>query len=98
MTIFPERLKALHSRTPERVAVYLQFPSRDDLPLTYARLLRGASAYARTLEREGIQPGEVVVLELRAKRETQLFFDQADFVLHEGVEGMGNEIIFALNG
>jgi len=65
MTIFPERLKALHSRTPERVAVYLQFPSWDDLPLTYDQLLRGASAYARTLEREGIQPGEVVVLILQ---------------------------------
>ena len=62
MTTFPERLKALHSRTSERVAVYLQFSGRDDLPITYDQLLRGASAYTRVLEREGIQPGEVVVL------------------------------------
>ncbi len=61
-TTFPEQLKALHARTSEQVAVYLQFPGRDDLPLTYDQLLRGATAYARTLEREGIQPGEVVVL------------------------------------
>lgn len=62
MTTFPERLKALHSRTSERVAIYLQFSGRDDLPITYDQLLRGAGAYARVLEREGIQPGEVVIL------------------------------------
>ncbi|HUE99531.1 MAG TPA: AMP-binding protein [Anaerolineales bacterium] len=65
MMTFTDRLKTIHSRTPERVAVYLQFSGPDDLPLTYDRLLRGASAYARTLEREGIQPGEVVVLILQ---------------------------------
>lgn len=64
-TTFPERLKALHSATSERAAVYLQFPGREDLPLTYDQLLRGASAYARTLESEGIQPGEVVILILQ---------------------------------
>jgi fatty-acyl-CoA synthase len=62
MTTFLERLKALHSRNSERVAVYLQFSGRDDLPITYDQLLCGASAYTRVLEREGIQPGEVVVL------------------------------------
>jgi fatty-acyl-CoA synthase len=64
-TTFPNQLKALHSRTPERAAVTLQFPGREDLPLTYDQLLCGASAYARTLEREGIQPGEVVILILQ---------------------------------
>jgi len=49
MTTFPERLKTLHSDTPERVAVHLQFSGRDDLPITYNQLLRGASAYARIL-------------------------------------------------
>src|SRR5689334_23177296 len=62
---FPEQLKALHSRTPGQVAVHLQFSGREDLSLTYEQLLRGASAYARTLEREGIQPGEVTVLILQ---------------------------------
>jgi len=65
MTTFPERLRTLHSAAPERVAVYLQFPGREDLPLTYDQLLRGASAYARTLAREGIRPGEVVILILQ---------------------------------
>ncbi len=62
MTTFPERLQSLHAAAPERIAVYLQLSGREDLPLTYGTLLRGASSYARTLEREGIQPGEVTVL------------------------------------
>ena len=65
MTTFPERLKALHSRTPDRVALTLQFSGLDDLPLTYDQLVHGASIYERTLEHEGIQPGEVVVLILQ---------------------------------
>lgn len=65
MTTVPERLKALHTATPERVAIYMQFPGREDLPLTYDQLLSGASAYARMLESEGIQPGEVVILILQ---------------------------------
>jgi fatty-acyl-CoA synthase len=65
MTILPDRLKTLYSRTPERVAVYLQFAGREDLPITYEQLLSGASAFALTLVRDGIQPGEVVVLILQ---------------------------------
>lgn len=63
--IFPERLKTLHSQTPERVAVTLQFPSADDLPITLEGLLRGSQSFAQTYAHEGIQPGEVVVLILQ---------------------------------
>lgn len=63
--IFPERLKALHSRTPNRVAVTLQFPHADDLPVTLDQLLRGSQSFARAYAREGIQPGEVIVLILQ---------------------------------
>ena len=65
MTTFPERLHQIHARTPERIAVYLQFAGREDFPITYERLLRGAAAYARALEHNGIQPGEVTVLILQ---------------------------------
>ncbi len=65
MTTFPERLKALHSQMTDRAAVTLQFSGRDDLPITYNQLLCGANAYAQALERESIQPGEVVVLILQ---------------------------------
>ena len=65
MTTFPQQLKALHARTPERVAIYLQFSGREDLPITYDQLLQGANAYASTLMLAGINPGEVVVLILQ---------------------------------
>jgi acyl-CoA synthetase (AMP-forming)/AMP-acid ligase II len=65
MTTFPQQLRALHARMPERAAVTLQFAGREDVSLSYDRLLCGAAAYAHTLEREGIQPGEVVVLILQ---------------------------------
>jgi acyl-CoA synthetase (AMP-forming)/AMP-acid ligase II len=65
MTTFTERLSTIYSRTPDQIAITLQFSGHDDLQITYERLLRGAGRYARTLEREGIQPGEVVVLILQ---------------------------------
>ena len=65
MTTFPERLRALHARTPERVALTLQFSNADDLPITTHQLLRGASAYARAYSSAGINPGEVAVLILQ---------------------------------
>ena len=65
MTTFPERLKTLHSRAPDRVALTLQFSNTDDLSLTVDQLLRGASSYASALTRAKIQPGEVVVLILQ---------------------------------
>lgn len=83
MTTFPERLKALHSRAPERVAVTLQFAGRDDLPITYDRLLRGAGLYARVLEHEGIQPGEVVVLILQHGED--LIYSHWGAVLHGAI-------------
>lgn len=63
--IFPERLKTLHSRSPERVAVTLQFPHADDLPVTLDELLRGACSYANAYSNAVVQPGEVIVLILQ---------------------------------
>jgi len=65
MTTFSERLKSLHARTPDRVAVTLQFSNADDFPITVDQLLRGANSYARALSGAGIEPGEVVVLILQ---------------------------------
>lgn len=69
MTTVPERLKTLHARLPDRVAIILQFAGHEDLPLTYDQLLRGSAAFAQTLAREKIQPGEVVVLILQHSEE-----------------------------
>ncbi|MGE5377942.1 MAG: AMP-binding protein [Bacteroidota bacterium] len=83
MTIVPERLRALHNRTPNRVAVTLQFAGREDVSLTYDQLLQGASAFARTLARERIQPGEVVVLILQHSEE--LLYSFWGSILHGAI-------------
>ncbi|HEX5839708.1 MAG TPA: AMP-binding protein [Anaerolineales bacterium] len=74
MTLLPERLKALHTQSPNRVAVTLQFAGREDVPITCERLLHGAAAFARTLASEGIRPGEVVVLILQHSEELLYLF------------------------
>ena len=83
MTIVPEQLRSLHSLIPDRVAVTLQFAGREDIPITYDRLLCGAGAFARTLAREGIQPGEVVVLILQHSEE--LLFSFWGSILHGAI-------------
>ena len=65
MTTFPERLRSLHSQTPNRVALTLQFSNTDDLCLSLDQLLHSANAYACAYAKSGIQPGEVVVLILQ---------------------------------
>ncbi len=65
MTTFPERLLSLRERAPERIAIHLQRAGREDLPISYERLVHDSGIYARCLEREGILPGEIVVLILQ---------------------------------
>ncbi|MCC6299866.1 MAG: AMP-binding protein [Anaerolineales bacterium] len=62
---FSRQLQSLHARTPDRVALTLQFSNRDDLPITNYQLLLGASSYARALTLAKIQSGEVVILILQ---------------------------------
>ena len=62
MTTFVERLEARYNENPAKVAIQLQAAGRPDRAISYADLLREASAYADALCREGIQPGEVVIL------------------------------------
>src|SRR6266540_77156 len=83
MSILPERLKALHSRTPERIAVTLQFAGKDDFPITYNQLFRGADSFARTLARQEIQPGEVVVMILQHSEE--LIYSFWGTILHGAI-------------
>ena len=81
--IFPERLKALHNRTPDRVAVYLQFPNREDVPVSIEQLLRGSQSFARMYAGKGINPGEVIVLILQHSEELLYAFWGA--ILHGAI-------------
>ena len=83
MTTFPERLRLLHSQTPDRRALTLQFSNTDDLPLSVDQLVRGANSYACEYARLGLQPGEVVVLILQHSEDLVYSFWGA--VLHGAI-------------
>jgi len=68
MDTFAQRLYRHYRENPDRVALVFQQAGQPDLPLTYADLLQGAHAWAKALERRGLQPGEVGVLNLRHSR------------------------------
>jgi acyl-CoA synthetase (AMP-forming)/AMP-acid ligase II len=63
--IFSHLLYQLYLQKPEQVAVYLAHAGHPDLPVTYRQLIEGATAYAQAFERQGIQPGDVVILILQ---------------------------------
>src|SRR5574340_482050 len=69
MSIFAERLRSLYAQVPGQTAIFLQHAGRDDQAISFSQLLRGATAFARTYECEGILPGEVVVLILQHGQE-----------------------------
>ncbi len=62
MPTFAETLKRQYQNHPDEVILHFLSSSKPDLPLTYSALLEGAAGYAKTLEKNGVQPGEVVIL------------------------------------
>ncbi len=80
---FSSQLRTLHARTPDRVAITLQFSTADDLSLTTDQLLRGAASYSRAYVQAGIRPGEVIILILRHGEELVYAFWGA--VLHGAI-------------
>jgi fatty-acyl-CoA synthase len=65
MMTLSETFRSHQTRTPERIAIYLQRSGLPDLPISYRQLMRGASSYARSYARAGLRPGQVVVLILQ---------------------------------
>jgi fatty-acyl-CoA synthase len=83
MTTFPERLRLLHTKTPNRVALTLQFSNSEDLSISIDQLLRGASVYSCAYSQSSIQPGEVIVLILQHSEELVYSFWGA--ILHGAI-------------
>ncbi|MBP6178892.1 MAG: fatty acyl-AMP ligase [Anaerolineales bacterium] len=83
MTTFSERLQSHLHQTPERVAVTLQFANLPDLPISYSQLLRGAQGFSASLKKEGIAPGEVVLLILRHGEE--LIYSYFGAIIHGAI-------------
>lgn len=51
--------------SPNKPILILQSPQREDLVITNQDLIMGASAYAHTLQNNGIQPDDVVIIVLQ---------------------------------
>ena len=62
MITFTHLLQRSWQECPEKTALTVLLAGKPDQPITYRQLLTGAAAWQRTLEREGVQPGEVVIL------------------------------------
>ncbi len=62
MFTFSDLLLESYKNFPDKVSLTVLLAGHDDEPVTYRALVEGAGAWARTFEREGVQPGEVVVL------------------------------------
>ncbi len=65
MPTFTEILQQSYNECPEKTALTVLLHGKEDQPLTYRDLISGAAAWERTLKREGVQPGEVVILILQ---------------------------------
>ncbi len=65
MPTFTEILQSSFAECPDKVALTVLLHGKEDQPLTYRDLITGAAAWERTLKREGVQPGEVVILILQ---------------------------------
>ncbi|WKZ36140.1 MAG: AMP-binding protein [Anaerolineales bacterium] len=65
MTTLPKLLQHSYQDAPDKTSIILQHAGQPDTHLTYRDLIRGANRYALSYAREGIQPGEVVILILQ---------------------------------
>lgn len=62
MPTLPHLIRKNYQNNPDKTAIVLQHAGQDDVLLSYKDLVNGSYRYARTYQREGIQPGEVVIL------------------------------------
>lgn len=65
MPTFSELLQQHYELTPEKISVHLINTGQPDRHVTYRDLVCGASGYARSYAKNGVQPGDVVVLILQ---------------------------------
>ncbi len=83
MTTFSNLLQNSFLEVPEKTSIILQNAGQADTPITFRQLIFGANRYALTLVREGIKPGEVVLLILQHGEDLTFSFWGA--VLHGAI-------------
>jgi len=65
MPTFSDLLKVHYETKPNKVSVTILQGGQPDCPVTYRELVDGAAGYVETFTRNGIQPGDVVLLILQ---------------------------------
>jgi acyl-CoA synthetase (AMP-forming)/AMP-acid ligase II len=65
MPNFSHLLKSHYEQTPDKVCVTLLHGGQPDCAVTYRELIHGAAGYVNTYQKNGIQPGDVVILILQ---------------------------------
>lgn len=83
MTTFSHMLRRSWQECPEKTALTVLLAGKPDQPITYRQLLRGAAAWQRTLVREGVQPGEVVILIMQ--HSVELMYAYWGAILHGAI-------------
>lgn len=62
MTVFTQTLRDHFLAHSQQTAIHMLLAGKEDYPLSYAELIKGAAGYSRMLQKKGIKPGEVVIL------------------------------------
>jgi len=83
MTTFSHILQSSYEECPEKTALTVLLAGKPDQIISYRQLLTGAAAWQRTFAREGIQPGEVVILILQHSLE--LMYAYWGTILHGAI-------------
>jgi len=65
MPTFSDLLKAHYETKPNKVCVTILQGGQPDRPVTYRELVHGAAGYITTFTKNGIQPGDVILLILQ---------------------------------
>lgn len=69
MRTIPYVLEDFYERTPERVAITIQHPEQPDSHITYRELVERSNDYATAYARDGVKPGDLVILILQHSHE-----------------------------
>lgn len=83
MATFNHILRRSWQECPEKTALTVLLAGKPDQPICYRQLLRGAAAWQRTFAREGIQPGEVVILIMQ--HSVELMYAYWGAILHGAI-------------
>jgi fatty-acyl-CoA synthase len=83
MATFSDMLKTHYETTPEKVCVTMLHGDQPDRPVTYRQLIHGAAGYVKTLERNEIHAGEVVLIILQ--HGVDLLYAYFGIVLHGAI-------------